>query len=112
MDKQSRLNNLNQVIDISKRCGCPVDDVWFGWGFDMLVIMRHPMPAAVRDRVAQYPALECVLSDYDPHYGGWTSYNENVIDRENKIAIVFPRPPALLEAHLAELRARSSKLTP
>jgi hypothetical protein len=107
MDKPHRLSHLNEIVTQARKLGVPVADVWFGWGFDMLVIMRHSLPEPMRLRYARGPGLEYALVDFDAHYPGWGSYHEVLIDRECKVAIIFPRPPELLEAHKAELRAKA-----
>ncbi len=107
MEKLRRLAHLNEVIHLSRHLGVQVADVHFGWGFDVLVIMRHCMPEAIRSRHLHDPQLDYAMVDYDPNYPGWASYHEVLMDRESKVAIIFPRPQDQLEAHKAELRSQT-----
>lgn len=107
-DKTHRLHHLNEVLARSRTHGCPVADVHFGWGLDTVVVMRGAMPDPVRQRFGRDPAFDYAVVDWDPHYPGWTSYHEVLIDRDSKVAVIYPRPADLLESHKASLRARAA----
>lgn len=107
LDRPHRLAHLNEVVARSKQLHCPVADVWFGPTFDMLVIMRHAMPDPIRQRFGRDPVFDYAVVDYDANFPGWTSYHEVLMDRESRVAIIYPRPPELLEQHKADLRARA-----